>query len=159
MYEYLSLRVPAADHESLASQLTERSTDGWDVVSLVADGSDLIALLRQPVTADDAAPEAEDTEIVIPASTDDEGWAAASDTPTSDEPAAAPADAPAPVAEPDPVAEPAPAADPAPAATPAIPAGWYADPAGRYELRYWDGAQWTEHVSRAGQQYSDPPVA
>jgi len=26
-------------------------------------------------------------------------------------------------------------------------------------LRYWDGAQWTEHVSRAGQQYTDPPVA
>lgn len=39
------------------------------------------------------------------------------------------------------------------------PAGWYADPAGRFELRYWDGAQWTEHVSRQGQQYTDPPVA
>ncbi|WP_367281845.1 DUF2510 domain-containing protein, partial [Ilumatobacter sp.] len=24
---------------------------------------------------------------------------------------------------------------------------------------YWDGSQWTEHVSRAGQQYTDPPVA
>jgi hypothetical protein len=41
----------------------------------------------------------------------------------------------------------------------AAPAGWYADPSGRYELRYWDGNQWTEHVSRAGQQYTDPPVA
>jgi hypothetical protein len=40
-----------------------------------------------------------------------------------------------------------------------VPAGWYADPSGRYELRYWDGAAWTEHVSRAGQQYTDPPVA
>ena len=50
---------------------------------------------------------------------------------------------------------------PAPAAqtTPSVPAGWYADPAGRYELRYWDGGAWTEHVSRAGQQYTDPPVA
>lgn len=45
------------------------------------------------------------------------------------------------------------------AATGAAPAGWYADPSGRYELRYWDGGQWTEHVSRAGQQYTDPPVA
>ncbi|HEX6659403.1 MAG TPA: DUF2510 domain-containing protein, partial [Ilumatobacter sp.] len=44
-------------------------------------------------------------------------------------------------------------------ATPAVPAGWYADPALRYELRYWDGSAWTEHVSRAGQQYTDPPVA
>ncbi|HEY0520776.1 MAG TPA: DUF2510 domain-containing protein [Ilumatobacteraceae bacterium] len=47
--------------------------------------------------------------------------------------------------------------DPAPA--PAVPAGWYADPAGRFELRYWDGMTWTEHVSRAGQQFTDPPVA
>jgi Protein of unknown function (DUF2510) len=44
-------------------------------------------------------------------------------------------------------------------ATPAVPAGWYADPAGRFELRYWDGSAWTEHVSRQGQQYTDPPVA
>jgi hypothetical protein len=43
--------------------------------------------------------------------------------------------------------------------TPSVPAGWYADPAGRFELRYWDGSAWTEHVSRAGQQYTDPPVA
>jgi len=26
-------------------------------------------------------------------------------------------------------------------------------------MRYWDGQQWTEYVSRAGQQYTDPPVA
>jgi hypothetical protein len=48
---------------------------------------------------------------------------------------------------------------PAAPSTPSVPAGWYADPAGRYELRYWDGGAWTEHVSRAGQQYTDPPVA
>jgi Protein of unknown function (DUF2510) len=55
---------------------------------------------------------------------------------------------------------PAAAARPAePAATPAVPAGWYADPAGRFELRYWDGTTWTEHVSRTGQQFTDPPVA
>jgi hypothetical protein len=40
-----------------------------------------------------------------------------------------------------------------------VPAGWYADPAGRFELRYWDGSTWTEHVSRSGQQFTDPPVA
>ncbi len=38
-------------------------------------------------------------------------------------------------------------------------ANWYPDPGGRHEHRYWDGTQWTEHVSRAGQQYTDPPVA
>jgi hypothetical protein len=45
------------------------------------------------------------------------------------------------------------------AGTPQVPAGWYADPARRFELRYWDGGAWTEHVSRNGQQYTDPPVA
>ncbi len=36
------------------------------------------------------------------------------------------------------------------------PANWYPDPTGRFELRYWDGAAWTSHVSRAGQQSDDP---
>lgn len=35
------------------------------------------------------------------------------------------------------------------------PAGWIADPTGRHELRYWDGAAWTEHVSDAGVQGTD----
>ena len=39
------------------------------------------------------------------------------------------------------------------------PAAWYADPSGRFELRYWDGKEWTEHVARGGQQFTDPPVA
>ncbi|MEX2627949.1 MAG: DUF2510 domain-containing protein [Ilumatobacteraceae bacterium] len=100
------------------------------------------------------------------------GWASepepAAPTPTPEprpevEPTPA---APVPTPDPDPTPEP----DPAPAhaetqaaaeqaQAAAAPAGWYADPAGRYELRYWDGSQWTEHVSRAGQQYTDPPVA
>jgi hypothetical protein len=28
--------------------------------------------------------------------------------------------------------------------------GWYADPGGRFDHRYWDGGAWTEHVSRGG---------
>ena len=31
-----------------------------------------------------------------------------------------------------------------------IPAGWYTDPAGRYEQRYWDGSSWTSHVCSHG---------
>ena len=46
-----------------------------------------------------------------------------------------------------------------PAPTAAAPAAWYADPSGRFELRYWDGKEWTEHVARGGQQFTDPPVA
>jgi Protein of unknown function (DUF2510) len=38
--------------------------------------------------------------------------------------------------------------------------GWYADPAGRFEHRYWDGARWTEHVGAKGVQSQDhlPPA-
>ncbi|MFN2626153.1 MAG: phospholipid scramblase-related protein [Mycobacteriales bacterium] len=35
-------------------------------------------------------------------------------------------------------------------------AGWYADPSGQFEQRYWDGATWTAHVVRAGQQSVSP---
>jgi len=35
---------------------------------------------------------------------------------------------------------------------------WYADPFGRHELRYFDGTQWTEHVSSNGRQAVDPPT-
>ena len=35
------------------------------------------------------------------------------------------------------------------------PAGWLRDPSGRHELRYWDGSQWTAHVSSQGNQSTD----
>jgi hypothetical protein len=34
---------------------------------------------------------------------------------------------------------------------PAPAAGWFPDPSGRHELRYWSGTIWTEHVADAGQ--------
>lgn len=33
---------------------------------------------------------------------------------------------------------------------------WYPDPAGRHELRYWDGSQWTHHIVSAGRTGTDP---
>jgi Protein of unknown function (DUF4011)/Protein of unknown function (DUF2510) len=39
------------------------------------------------------------------------------------------------------------------------PAGWYPDPTGRTDQRYWDGTTWTDHVARAGVQGSDPVSA
>jgi uncharacterized protein YxjI len=35
-------------------------------------------------------------------------------------------------------------------------AGWYADPAGAFEQRWWDGRTWTEAVLNAGQQTASP---
>jgi uncharacterized protein DUF2510 len=36
-----------------------------------------------------------------------------------------------------------------------VNAGWYHDPTGRREQRYWDGSAWTDHVSDHGEQSSD----
>jgi uncharacterized protein YxjI len=36
------------------------------------------------------------------------------------------------------------------------PANWYPDPTGRHQLRYFDGAGWTAHVSSNGNQSTDP---
>ena len=32
---------------------------------------------------------------------------------------------------------------------------WRADPSGRHEFRYWNGTQWTEHVSDQGRASVD----
>ena len=37
-----------------------------------------------------------------------------------------------------------------------VPAAWHADPAGRHQYRYWDGAQWTDWVADDGVQSLDP---
>jgi hypothetical protein len=47
----------------------------------------------------------------------------------------------------------APPVTPTPAAT---GPGWYPDPAHRHQVRFWDGAAWTSHVSDAGAQSDDP---
>jgi Protein of unknown function (DUF2510) len=134
----------------------------------------------EPVAADEETPEPEPEKIEEesqPAVSEPSGWAIAPEpaAPASEPsvPAAAVIPSYQPTITPTPATSPsamgpsavspaaaAPAASVAPAApTPAVPAGWYADPAGRFELRYWDGTTWTEHVSRTGQQFTDPPVA
>lgn len=130
------------------------------VVEAVAEGAIADAMLDEAVAeeaiADAMVVEAETMDAVdepagwaaAPESDDDAADATVADAPAADAPDAPAADAPA-----------EPAAEAAPTADAAVPAGWYADPSGRFELRYWDGAAWTEHVSRAGQQFTDPPVA
>jgi len=39
---------------------------------------------------------------------------------------------------------------------PLLDEGWYSDPTGRYEARYWDGQKWTKHVSHYGATGTDP---
>jgi hypothetical protein len=40
---------------------------------------------------------------------------------------------------------------------PTSPAGWYNDPRGRFEYRYFNGMRWTSDVSRDGKRYVDTP--
>jgi len=41
---------------------------------------------------------------------------------------------------------------------PGNPSRWAPDPTGRHELRYWNGTEWTDHVSDGGVPGSDPPT-
>jgi hypothetical protein len=44
-------------------------------------------------------------------------------------------------------------------ASPTPSAGWYPDPYGRHEVRFWDGARWTEHAASGGSPVTDAPDA
>ncbi|NDA54541.1 MAG: DUF2510 domain-containing protein [Actinobacteria bacterium] len=129
MFEYAAFNPFNASPEGLAAELTRKSAEGWEVVSITTthDGR-FCAFLRRPVrsTASTAAVTTASTPsatTVAAALSSDAGYAAGT------------------------------------SATPAVPAAWYKDPSGRYELRYWNGTTWTEHVARGGQQFTDPPVA
>ena len=50
----------------------------------------------------------------------------------------------------------APVEVPADEVPPQQPPNWFPDPLGRHQFRYWDGTQWTEHVSDGGATTSDP---
>ncbi len=82
-----------------------------------------------PITAASAAPGAATTPV---------GHAG---TAPETAPATNATDAPAPPAPPDPTALP--------------PPMWAVDPSGRHQLRYWDGAGWTDYVSDNGHQYRE----
>ena len=120
MFEYVAFNPYNASPEAMASELTKKSSDGWEVVSIVPtfDGR-YCAFLRRPTSANS-------TVAVQQTQSDAEA------TTTTGIPAQTLA---------------------------TVPAAWYADPSGRFDLRYWNGKEWTEHVARSGQQFTDPPVA
>ena len=117
MYEYVAFNPYNSSPEALATELTKKSAEGWEVVNIVPtfDGR-YCAFLRRP------------TNSAVPSS----------------DVASSPA---------------TPVASTATASSAAAPAAWYPDPSKRFELRYWDGSEWTEHVARGGQQFTDQPVA
>ena len=146
MLEFTSVSVSSYEAATLSDALNAHAADGWSVVQIVPAGTVIVAYLSRPATGAPSAAATTATAATAAVA------ATAAATPVVDAPAAAPAPAVEPMA-----AAAAPA--PAPAPADAVPAGWYPDPSSRFELRYWDGTRWTEHVSRGGQQSTDPPVA
>ena len=178
MQEFSSVTASSYDADALAPLLSAKSADGWDVVSIVSAGTNIVAYLSRESSGESDADDAVDSTDVAAIATLEDTPDDDVEEPVAEEPAVEEAVDEEPAGwgsapektetEPEPVVDTEPvvaavAAEPAVAeAAPAestVPAGWYADPSGRYELRYWDGNAWTEHVSRAGQQFTDPPVA
>ena len=167
MKEFVSIKVSSFDHAALATSLTSKAADGWDVVSVVAVGNDIVAYLSRETLSGSTDAKSSNVSSTVSSSSsvstsapvatasgtsEPAGWAAA----TTTDAASAPTQAMSTTA----AAETSSATTDATTSstTPSVPADWYKDPSGRYEYRYWDGQKWTEHVSRAGTVYKDPPT-
>ncbi len=142
MLEYAALT--SADPSELARLMTERSAQGWEILQIVSTGTQVTAFVRRAAIAGTVNNTATAT---APTPT-------SNPTPTSPTPISQPA---ATAASSNPVT--ATTSTSSSVGDAVAPAAWYPDPSGRYELRYWNGSAWTEHVSRNGQQFTDPPVA
>lgn len=167
MLEFSSISVSTYDSASLADRLTEHSAQGWDVVSIVQTGTTVTAFISRPTAqaATAARPAALIPEVVEAAPYASSTSAAASGLDTTSMASAETSLATSgdTVVDTDRYSASEKSATETATETggtgAAAPAGWYADPANRFELRYWDGDKWTEYVSRGGQQFTDPPVA
>jgi Protein of unknown function (DUF2510) len=146
MLEYAALT--SSDPSELARLMTERSAQGWEILQVVATGSQITAFVRRAAIAGSITSTAAS---VVP-------------TPATPTPTAVSTPSPTPVSQPAATIASSTATTTASNTASSVgdavaPAAWYPDPSGRYELRYWNGSAWTEHVSRSGQQFTDPPVA
>ena len=143
MLEYAALT--SSDPADLARQMTERSAQGWEILQIVSNGTNITAFARRAAVTAQVA-----NTVAAPAASTPATAATTSATWSS----TASTSASTPV-----VTSPVNTSVASSVGDAAAPANWYPDPAGRFELRYWNGSAWTEHVSRNGQQSIDPPVA
>lgn len=143
MLEYAALT--SSDPADLARQMTERSAQGWEILQIVSNGANITAFARRAAVTGQVANTVAAPAASTPASsaTTSATWSSTASTSAS-----------TPV-----VTSPVNTSVASSVGDAAAPANWYPDPAGRFELRYWNGSAWTEHVSRNGQQSIDPPVA
>jgi hypothetical protein len=131
MFTYDVVSESVRNPHELAAELTRRSREGWEVVQITYDGAAWFHAFIRHSGSVGVAPhpgmKAEELQTVA-----------------------------------GPLSSAAPQSSPAPSATasvgaPSVPANWYPDPSKRYELRYWNGSAWTEHVASGGVQSVDPP--
>lgn len=158
MFTYDVISESVRNPHELAAELTRRSEQGWEVVHIVYDGAAWFhAFIRHEgrvsvapfagssdigpvgITAPMASPANDAGARVTPS------VQPSSVQPSSIQPAATQ------------VTSTTPSPTVAGGSVPDVPANWYKDPSGRFELRYWNGTAWTEHVATGGRQSVDPP--
>ena len=138
MFTYDVVSESVRNPHQLAEELSKRSREGWEVVQITYDGAAWFhAFIRHAGNVSVATfPKAEE---LLPEDRSVLGIGNVGNQSTS---TASPGAAPATAGD-----------------APAVPANWYKDPSGRYELRYWNGSAWTEHVATGGRQSTDTPRA
>lgn len=133
MFTYDVVSESVRNPHELAAELTRRSNEGWEVVQITYDGASWFhAFIRHagnvPVAPHPGVKQDASASTVAAGPLGDAKPSTVVSTP----------------------AQPA-------TTTPNVPANWYPDPSKRYELRYWNGTKWTEHVATGGVQSTDQP--
>jgi hypothetical protein len=127
MFTYDVVSESVRNPHQLAEELTKRSANGWEVVQITFDGAAWFHAFIRHAGNVPVGPFAK-AESLQPA-----GASGAPAAPVTAAPAAA-----------------------STGDAPSVPADWHKDPSGRFELRYWNGTAWTEHVATGGKQSIDP---
>ncbi|MFM8870359.1 MAG: DUF2510 domain-containing protein [Actinomycetota bacterium] len=162
MYTYDVVSESVRTPHELAAELSRRSQQGWEVVEIVFDGAAWFhAFIRHhgdvAVAPYPGAPTTSQTGSTSTAGTS--GWGSGAGGSVAPGSSAAGGGSATGTFDPQGRVPGAVAATQAATtqAVPEVPANWYKDPSGRYELRYWNGTAWTEHVATGGKQSVDPP--
>lgn len=161
MHTYDVISESVRNPHELAAELTRRSEQGWEVVHIVYDGAAWFHAFIRHEGRVSVAPFAGAVDagasMASPASGADAVSRVGQATPSAVAPAAAQTAMQPAVQASTPVTSTTPSPTVAGGSVPDVPANWYKDPSGRFELRYWNGTAWTEHVATGGRQSVDPP--